>query len=97
MNFFKKLFENLNEGLNLNSSKEGLNYATSDKGLNSATSSALKKDNSTQIKENSDKKSLVKFAKNLNSQELNLNTFKESPTQQIQLRKIQLRTKREFL
>ena len=51
MNFFKKLFENLNEGLNLNSSKEGLNFATSDKCLNSATSSALKNENLTQSKD----------------------------------------------
>ena len=96
MNFLKKLFENLNEGLNLNSSKEGLNYATSKEGLNSVTSSALKNENLTQSKENSDKESLVKFAKNSNSQELNFNKFKESPTQEIQLRKARLRTKREF-
>ena len=51
MNFFKKLFENLKEGLNLNSSKEGLNFATSDKCLNSATSSALKNENLTQSKD----------------------------------------------
>ena len=51
MNFFEKLFENLNEGLNLNSSKEGLNFATSDKCLNSATSSALKNENLTQSKD----------------------------------------------
>ena len=51
MNFFKKLFENLNEGLNLNSSKEGLNYATSKEGLNLATSSALKNENLTQSKD----------------------------------------------
>ncbi|WP_185908629.1 hypothetical protein [Campylobacter troglodytis] len=51
MNFFKKLFENLNEGLNLNSSKEGLNFATSDKCLNSATSHMLKNENLTQSKD----------------------------------------------
>ena len=51
MNFFKKLFENLNEGLNLNSSKESLNLMTSDKGLNSATSSTLKNENLTQSKD----------------------------------------------